>query len=492
MSVGIVCVVWMLCVLVFYAECVGFVVEAFIMTLMGAVVNAGSAANYVMLGFWTLTYSIACFNDSYNRYMELNSKIFELLRAKLEESVKQLTSVREQHQKRVAFKYFNQTDLDREADLERDMMAGEGQQALVISPERSAPAEDTIERDEGKLFWNIKHLVLFVNSDDEQYIPRKLFDAVCNIRAPGCPGPVYRGLMRATGRFMYMVVFLLFVALVVLAFGNLYNVSSTNQLLVTLAGGFLPFVIRFVLQPGGRLQQDLSTCAFAGKFHDLLRDFCQLWPLHDLTFTLDTNVEQDIPANAAGGVDEQAGSDDAERRGGSSQPIARNVDLMITIRDEDDDENLVRSSPGSCGSLNSSPRVTQDVSLTSQRLRLLQPTRMISQRAAERKARSAMEGGDRDEIPLTTFNRFRPANTVSPIGAGDAPAADDPLSAHAEDSLTEAEKQMRDDVTTASDEEGSGSGAAAVEADESPIVRPKVYKMKPEDAQTSDETTYML
>jgi predicted membrane channel-forming protein YqfA (hemolysin III family) len=63
----------------------------------------------------------------------------------------------------------------------------------------------------------------------------------------GVPGPLIYNIVRATWRFLCICLFLLFVVLIVLAFGDNYKISGTNQMLATLAGGFLPWVFRNIL-----------------------------------------------------------------------------------------------------------------------------------------------------------------------------------------------------------------------------------------------------
>ena len=71
------------------------------------------------------------------------------------------------------------------------------------------------------------------------------------VRVHGAPGPVYLNLLAATGKFMIIVVFLMFVMIVVMAFGNVMAMSSTNTTLATLAGGFVPMLLKNVLSSKG-------------------------------------------------------------------------------------------------------------------------------------------------------------------------------------------------------------------------------------------------
>ena len=451
MFIGIMCIVWMYCVLIIYAECFGFVVEAFIMTLMGAVVNAGSAANYIMVGFWAITYSVSCYNDCYERYLNLNAKIFQFIKEKLSDNIKYLTTLREEKQRYTAFKYFSRDDLEREHRLEiENEFESENEVNAVLGnttlerPTRDVTYEDSIEYIDGKLHWKINHLVLFIDRKDVPRIPRELFEQICYIEAPGCPGPVYKGLLKATQKFMYMILFLVFVAIVVMAFGNMYNVSTTNQLLITLAGGFVPFVIRFVLTPKNA-EIDLNTYTFEGKVHDILKNFHQTWPVHDLTFTLDSNVEQDIPGPNDGRPPPPPlpphappplsghGTDTSQQphAGGASnvhdvttkQPLQRQVDLLITIRDDEPLEPAVnlRSEPGSLGSLTSDNRLANAHDTAHSPVRMPFSPMLMSHPLAMTQyppSRSDVGLAPGESIPMTSINR----NVSSPVnvqpGAG--------------------------------------------------------------------------
>ncbi len=286
--VGILCVIFMVSVLVLFTEVLGFLIEVAVFTLMGAIVNASSAAKYVMLAFWVTVYSTACFNAVYQSYMDLNVKVFEMIKEKLKDDIEDVTLLREERQKNTAVKYFTREDLqtqrDREAVLhesgsEDELSGGGGRGANVerrdVPHEHATLPTDSIEYIRDQLHWRLHHLVMFVDRRDTPHIPKELFERICRIEAPGCPGPVHRSLLRAALRFLYMVVFLAFVLLVVMAFGDVYEISSTNQLLVTLAGGFLPFVVRFVLRPR-QPSVALNTYSFEGKIHHVINSFTQV------------------------------------------------------------------------------------------------------------------------------------------------------------------------------------------------------------------------
>ena len=367
--VGILCVMFMFSVLVLFTEVFGFFIEVCVFTLMGAIVNASSAAKYIMLAFWVIVYSTTCFNSVYNRYMDLNTKVFEMIKEKLKEDVEDVTLLREEKQKNTAFKYFTREEVqshkDRQAEFESDSEDESGDvEKRDLLQEYTAPV-DSIEYIWDQLHWRLNHLILFVNRKDIPHIPKELFEKICKIEAPGCPGPVYKSLLKACRKFLYMIVFLIFVVIVVMAFGDVYKISTTNQLLVTLAGGFVPFVVRFVLR-AKQEELSLNTYSFEGKIHHIIDTFTQIWPVFDISFDIlrTEGHEPDIttrsgfppqppPGGAVGGVAEGQTVLPGDQNDAIITQIGRaatrtyqmprrtepsQVDLLITIRDDSEDD----------------------------------------------------------------------------------------------------------------------------------------------------------
>lgn len=370
--IGLVCVVWLCTVLLLYAECFGALAEICALTLMGAIVNASSAANYVMLAFWMITYIASCYNNVYNDYMCLNHKLFAMIKEHLKDDVRRVILLHESRQKNTAYKYL-MNDIDngdhgagnREAICRAD--SDDEEQLPLWTDDHN---EETIEYINGKLYWDINSLIFFVTKHDVPRIPKALFKQICQLNVPGCPGPVYTSLYKATKQLMYMAIFLLFVFIVVMAFGSAYNVSTTNQLLVTLAGGFIPFVVRFVLKPN-KADISLNTYSFDGKINEIIRHFHQPWPVYDLSFDPngsdgpegacaaqpDTNTQlqnlQNLQRSRSRGAAMCYDMTDWQMPCGPDI-IDQHVDLFITIKDEADEvdlgENLRAEPAGSFGS----------------------------------------------------------------------------------------------------------------------------------------------
>ena len=138
---------------------------------------------------------------------------------------------------------------------------------------------------------------------------------MCQIRVAGSPGPVYRSLLEATRKFLMIVLFLLFVFIVVLSFGETYNISSTNQMLATMAGGFMPFMFRNIFRPSNP-EVETNLLSFKSKLEEVIKHFCQTWPMYDLVFDVeeepksDHDDDKDDGSKSDDGNDENINSDD--------------------------------------------------------------------------------------------------------------------------------------------------------------------------------------
>ncbi|CAC5405755.1 unnamed protein product [Mytilus coruscus] len=85
-------------------------------------------------------------------------------------------------------------------------------------------------------------VILLFDQFDKQYTTKQFFFNVCK-NTPDGPEPFSKHFCIALRQFFVIFLFLLFVTLVVLAFGDSYSVSFPNQLLATLAGGVVPWIL---------------------------------------------------------------------------------------------------------------------------------------------------------------------------------------------------------------------------------------------------------
>lgn len=306
---AILCLVFLYTCMIMLAEVAELIVELIVFTLMGIIVNAGSTLKYISLLFLVALYSYDCYNGVYKTYLDLNRKIIADVNGRIPD-VKEVTRLPSHLQQNVAFR-IDCEDYDR-TGLEAD-----------FSPER-------------KLSYEISNLVLFIDKHDNPRIPLKLFEEMCTIEVAGSPGPVYKSLLRATWKFLWIILFLIFVFLVVAAFGNIYKISSTNQMLATLAGGFIPFMLRNFMSPGGAATAYKSSVSFQAKFDEVIVNFIQSWPIGDIEFTLQEEDHDTDSGQASDGAEKGEGHDDGE---GHSEGQGHNEDQGAQPEQDDQDPN---------------------------------------------------------------------------------------------------------------------------------------------------------
>ena len=251
------CVAALYSLLIILSECIGCFVEIFVFTMMGIIVNAGALLKYVSLLILVVVYSYDSFNNVEKKYLKLNKALFGEVKGRIK-------------------------DLDKVTSLPSSLQENCGFKAQEASEQAFYESADDIAKRPSR-HWLINDLVLFVDNEDMPRIPRRLFDEVCEIRVAGVPGPVYRGLLLGVQQFLKIVFFIFFVFVVVLSFSEVYRVSTTNQMLATLAGGFLPVILRQFMEPE-RPDVEIGTLSFKSKMDEVIKNFRQYWPIYDFAF----------------------------------------------------------------------------------------------------------------------------------------------------------------------------------------------------------------
>ena len=134
-------------------------------------------------------------------------------------------------------------------------------------------------------------------NDTPYIITSKYFFDSCYLQQVDVPGPLLTSLLRAPQRFMIICVFLFF-AIVILAFGEEYGISATNQMFATLAGGFLPYIFRTVLfKQVEPVTVDPDNLSFKSKFKRKIEEYTQNWIVSDsksTTVKVDSDPHVDI------------------------------------------------------------------------------------------------------------------------------------------------------------------------------------------------------
>ena len=274
-------------IMILITEIIFFLAEIVCFTMMGIIVNASTVLKYGTLLFLVLLYSYDCYSNVNKKYLALNKAIFSEIKDRLGKDIEQYTQLPSYIQDNRGFK----------------------------SAEASEQAEyesiDDISKD-AKCHWEINDLILFIDKEDTPRIPKKLFDEVCQINVAGAPGPVYKSLLDATKKFCVIIFFLVFVFLVVLSFGENYKLSSTNQMLATMAGGSMPFMFRNVFRTG-KVSIETGLLSFRSKLEEIIKNFCQTWPMYEFMFEVVEKEEDSSEDESEGGSGEGSCKKDLEK-----------------------------------------------------------------------------------------------------------------------------------------------------------------------------------
>ena len=240
-------------------ECVSFFVELVVYTMMGIIVNAGTTVQYLTVLFLLFIYAKDTFSSVHKKYLNFYKVIFNFLLSLKKEDIQKTARQDENVQENTVFR------------VERPL----------TSPDRLPDAR--IDVKDGYLRWKTNGFLIFLDERDTPFTPVKFFHRSILMNCCGCPGELWLQILRAFVSFGKIVLFLLFVAIVVMAFGDAYKISSTNQMLATVAGGFLPFVLRNIFsRSGGANSVNTDSVQFITEFDNAVNMFEQTWPVADI------------------------------------------------------------------------------------------------------------------------------------------------------------------------------------------------------------------
>lgn len=285
MSLFCLCILYTMTVMIM--ECAGLLVEMIVFTLMGIIVNAGTTLRYVALIFMVILYMNDCYNNVYDNYLKFNQTV-------IGDIIKRVD------------------DLQKVACLSSDEQENMAFQVKTV--EEDYQIKTRLNTRKKKLRFDVGQLLLFFDSHDTPRIPKRLFQRLCQIQISGCPGPVYLNLLHATGRFLVIVLFLFFVSIVVMAFGEVYRVSSTNQMAATLAGGLLPWLFRSVISKVKGKSLNLNSVSFKGQVDEIINGYKQSWPLIDLVVSQEDPFEEEKKDDDDKSKDGDSGKEGDEKK----------------------------------------------------------------------------------------------------------------------------------------------------------------------------------
>lgn len=274
------CLFTLLAIAVLLTECIGYVIEVISFTLIGLILHSEFVLPFFSLGFLIIIYFIRSMNKVKHTYLNFSNMI-------IDETIK---------------------------------LVGD------CDPKTSANTANFISKghfDRFKyskingIFLRVYSLLLFIDSNEKPLIPSQFFYKACEMPIPHLPGSLAKNFLKAFLNFFLILLFLIFVTIVVMTFGEIYSLSSTNQMLATLAGGFLPFFIEHIIEIHST-QEEINTESlnFKNNFLKIVDDFVQRWRILDISCTLtpaNENTDENADTeNVIMHIEDSSDSDDSE------------------------------------------------------------------------------------------------------------------------------------------------------------------------------------
>lgn len=240
---------WLVILLI--GECMSFYVECSIYVLIGFILDPGRAMKFLSVVMLIGVYGYQSFTGVYKTYATYCKSVHQQLQDLLEDKLKEIALLPEDEQENTSFRVPPSSKQSKNEKLK------------------------LVSGSEGQLKWNAQRLVLFLNKEDIPYIPKKLLFELANMQHFYCPGQIHMLYLWAMYDFAKILIFLMFVFIVIFAFGQTNNVSSGRQSIAALGSGFLPLMLRKFLFESEAVSK--SNLRWYGMFLETLQGFSDRW-----------------------------------------------------------------------------------------------------------------------------------------------------------------------------------------------------------------------
>ena len=268
------CLISLYSVIFLITEFVSFLVEVFVFTLMGLILNADSLLTYFSLLFLLAVYGNDCFGHVTQVFLAFNRTMHAVALKLGKDKVKDI--------------------IYEPKDIQRN-------RAFRIRTDRTSGAEKPtiVKNAEGLPRWSVSRLILFLSQSDKPLIPKSFYFEACKMNYYSVPGELLIAYLRAGLEFGVIIMFLVFVLIVVLAFGDTYEISASNQLLATVAGGILPFLLRkIVFKAHAVADTDTSSIHFDVCLNQLIDEYKEAWPIYDINIVAAEKISTGLAAES--------------------------------------------------------------------------------------------------------------------------------------------------------------------------------------------------
>lgn len=255
--------VWLFLIIV--VECIAFYVECAVYAMVGFIINPASILKYVSLILLIAVYGNECFSGVHGRYAAYSIGINSEIQGMVGEKMTEEASKPSEEQNNTAFRV----------------------PARNYVPERLC----LVTGPEGFLKWKTSRLVMFLDNSDIPYISTAFLFQMGQLNHFQCPGLVHLLYLKAFLDFFLIVLFLIFVFIVIFAFGQAEDISTAGQTIAALGTGFFPLVLKKFLFQSQGYALDRSNLHWKNMFAHAVQMYSEKWNFEDITVAQPDEIE---------------------------------------------------------------------------------------------------------------------------------------------------------------------------------------------------------
>ncbi|KAK6169411.1 hypothetical protein SNE40_020473 [Patella caerulea] len=258
---------------------INFLMQVLCIFVIDILINMSSMLSIVSLSLAILAYLwdiSGRFKDKYNIFMD--DLIAHVLLSKENEVTPELHKSSSQ-QVNTAFQY---TQNDVEEDFENNDQCGieEGNNQVVIGDDKH-----------GNIQLTTRGIALFLDRFDVPYVPYNFFRNMTRVDCHGCPGRISASLWTSFIDLIRILIFLFFLLIMFMAFGDALNLSPSSQMFATLVTSVIPLALSSFFYSKAKCPRlDTQSIRFKNLFRENVVQF-EKWNVADLKLSISNRIQ---------------------------------------------------------------------------------------------------------------------------------------------------------------------------------------------------------
>ncbi|KAH9510147.1 hypothetical protein Btru_043586 [Bulinus truncatus] len=272
-----------------------FLVHVLVMTIVMIVVEAELMYRILPVVFILIVYIRDSYSSIGKKFDAFLSTIFNYISNKQLEEMRRECFKSSTVQENKIFQMPPDTEFE---SINRVDTAGELIALKMPSEEFDDSCTKFMDLKDEQIRFRMKQFLVLLDKDDNMYISKKFMFHCSTVDCPGAPGTIGENYIHATMEFLKIGVFILFIFLVIMAYGTIYYISPTNHLFITLITGLIPLIIKNIFTGGTSVQTvNASNFRFQAQFKEKIESFNQCWTVDDIVLKSHSEYDNIDQAN---------------------------------------------------------------------------------------------------------------------------------------------------------------------------------------------------